>query len=139
MTAQRKDTIVFEGNEYLINCWPLEPYWKLQEKPILLYSMTTSSQFRGYQAKWLMENGNLYLIEFYGENAFENKEYSLKDIIPNQGEKIFAYWFTGNIEVAFGKKISYSHSGVGHTYEFISTLEVQDGIIKDSGIFMKNN
>lgn len=135
MTAQRKDTIVINNEEYIMYGVPMHKYWEQENNKPSFFSGNTSLN-RGYYAKWLIQKNMLYLIDFYGENFFKRKEYTLNDIFPNAEDKVFAYWFTGDIEIPMGKQIDYSHSFIGATYEYYSTLKIEKGIVIDSGSFL---
>jgi hypothetical protein len=133
MTAQEKDRITINANEYEFFVSPLEQYWEKENNRPVLFSGMTSLQ-RGYFAKWLIEQGRLYLIEFYGENAFEGKVYSIDDLFPGSIDKVFADWFTGTISIQAGKKIGYSHAGIGTIFEYSTKVEIDAGCVVDGDV-----
>lgn len=137
MTAQRTDTIIINEDEHIMYGLPLQQYWEKNNNRPSLFSFNTSLN-RGYYAKWLIETNKLYLIDFYGECILPppRKEYSLVDLFPSAEDKVFAEWFTGDIEIPMGKQIDYSHSFIGATYEYSSTIKIEKGIVIDSGSFL---
>lgn len=137
MTAQRTDTIVINEDEHIIYDLPLQQYWEKNNNRPSLFSLNTSLN-RSYYAKWLIENNKLYLINFYGECVLPppRKEYSLVDLFPTAGEKIFAEWFTGDIIIPMGKQVNYFHGGWGATYEYNTTINFCNGLVIDPGSFV---
>jgi hypothetical protein len=134
MTAQRKDTIIINDDEHIMYGYPLQQYWENHNNRPSLFSWDTSLN-RGYYAKWLIEQNKLYLIEFYGE-CLPKKEYSLLDLFPSTGDKVFAGWFCGDITIPMGKPVNYSHSFIGATFEYSTTIRIEKGIVVDSGSFL---
>ena len=112
-------------------------YWQQNNNRPPLFSLNTALN-RGYFAKWLIEESKLFLIDFFGECVLTppRKEYSLHDIFPNTQGKVFAFWFTGDIEIPMGKQIDYSHSFIGATYEYYTTIKFEKGLLVDSGSFL---
>ena len=134
MTAQRSDTIRINDEGHILYSFPLEQYWeKEKNRPPLLSSNT--SMYRGYYAIWLIEHNQLFLTDFYGE-FLSRKEYSLIDLFPTSGDKIFANWFTGDLEIPIGKQVSYFHGGRGATYESSTIIKISKGRVVDSGLFV---
>ena len=131
MTAQRTDTIIINNNEHKLYSLPLNQYWDKFGQTLSLLGGSTGL-WRGYYATWLIENNQLLLTEFWGENFLMQKEYCLADIFPDQ-EKVFANWFTGELTIPMGKKVNYFHGGLGGwTYEYEATINIERGILFES-------
>ncbi len=128
MTAQRTDTIIINNNEHKLYTLPLNQYWENFGQTLPLLGSCTSLS-RGYYATWLLEDNKLYLIDFWGEFFFIQKEYSLADIFPNQ-EKVFASWFTGDLLIPVGKEVNYFHGGLGGwTHEYEAAIKIENGFV----------
>jgi hypothetical protein len=84
---------------------------------------------------YIIENKQLFLIDFNGENALVKITYRLIDIFPESGEKVFAYWFTGELTIPMGKRVDYFHGGSGPSFEYSTRLYIRDGLVIDSGVF----
>src|SRR5688572_22708801 len=123
MSAQAKDTISINGKEYIIYGSPLFDYWKKNNNKPRLMSFNTGLQ-RGFYAGWEIAANKLYLIRFNGEHYgirpqgkfIREKDYSLSDLFPKQ-KRVFADWYTGELQIPIGKQIDYSHSFIGAIYE----------------------
>lgn len=90
---------------------------------------SSTGLYRGYYASWLIEDNQLYLTDFWGENFLIRKEYCLSDLFPNE-EKVFANWFTGSLTIPMGKEVKYFHGGLGGwTHEYEATIKIENGLV----------
>jgi len=120
MTAQITDSIMINDDVHMMYGWPLEQYWDRHNNKPPLYGSNTAMYRRGYYAKWSIEDARLYLIDFYGstmnmETIYPLVELSLHDLFPGAG-KVFAEWYTGDIQIPMGNQIDYVHYGYGRSY-----------------------
>ena len=130
MTVQRTDIILYNNKTYNLLSLPLDQYFEKYQGQIKPYGSRTSL-YRGYYADWLIEHDQLFLIDFWGEDARLNLEYDLSDLFPNQ-KKVLAKWFTGNIKIPMGKPVRSFYGGLGgFTYEHELTFVINEGNVID--------
>lgn len=141
MSAQARDTILINGVRYFFFGSPMFDYWDTNRNKPKLLSFNTGLQ-RGFFASWEIHETKLYLIDFYGEHYsirpkrgfVREKNYSLSDLFPDQ-QRVFADWYSGELQIPIGKQVGYSHSFIGTILETSTTISIQKGIVKDSGSF----
>lgn len=112
MTAQIRDTIIYNSQEYSLATEPLRSY--LEAKGIE-YPSTSTGNYRGYIASWEVIDNKLYLThikipEFLSEMDSE------ANLFPGE-EKTFAEWYTGRLRIPYGELLEYVHQGYGSVYE----------------------
>ena len=135
MTAQIREKLIYNGEEYYMATEPLQPY--LEEKKIVFDYLSTAC-WRGYVGEWVVEDNKLYLINLEAnilrEKQESSKEYEtvgLEYLFPNE-KKVFAKWFTGVISIPYGKMLIYIHSDYASIYEKELYLEFVSGILVSS-------
>jgi hypothetical protein len=119
-TSQFADEIVYEGKVYpfgtnKIDTWPLDPYLEVTGWPENFQSegIQTSSNWRGYVAKWEILNGSLLLVnilKLYGDpkrdsSTWEWRHVLLDTILPNRSYPVFASWYSGSLNLPVGKLV----------------------------------
>lgn len=108
MTKQIDDLIRYMGNEYIIDDYPLEPYFDIEgpPRPDFLLSQShgtttlviNSACRRGYVAMWEIVDGMLYLIDLRSSSMLVSH---LHLVFPAIAEKrVFADWFSGMIKLS---------------------------------------
>lgn len=88
MTAQIREKLIYNGEEYYMATEPLQPY--LEEKKIVFDYLSTAC-WRGYVGEWVVEDNKLYLINLEAnilrEKQESSKEYEtvgLEYLFPNE-------------------------------------------------------
>ena len=130
MTLQIKDRLTYKDNKYFINTNPFDPY--IQEHNIK-FSAWISCCWRGYSADWMIEDNKLFLTYLHGWVKDENKKRTgigMCDIFPNQ-YKVFAEWFSGEIDVPFGEIIG-TNFILGDILEKEMFLKSESGVLVSS-------
>jgi len=130
MTAQSMEKLIFNGETLDIASEPLAPYLEsLEEKPNLFSS--SSACWRGYIGTWELVEDKLYLVDFEGSSAnLSNNTYweiGMDFLFPNH-KKVFADWFSGEIDIPQGKPYYYT-AGIPPTYEENIFLKFEKGYI----------
>ena len=133
-TAQMPDKIIYKGNEYKLNCNPLERFFEKHPEKRPKTNCQSTALWRGYVATFEVKDGNLFLndikIEYYDSNDKEMKSSKWKsvinDIFPNQ-KNIKVDWFTGLLVIPDGKMVDYVHMGYSSTFEKYNILEIHKG------------
>ena len=121
MTLQISEKLIYKDIEFYIGTYPLETY--LEEKQICFNWESTACQ-RGYNGTWLIEDDKLFLIDLsatiikdYGmwKWPFEYVEVGLDYLFPNQ-EKVFAEWFSGELDFWSGQLLGYYSKNMVERY-----------------------
>lgn len=126
MTAQFSDLLLYKGENFSIGCEPLESYLETIKLPHRLVA-PSSACWRGYYAKWAIDNSKLFLIKWEGY-ILDFQRVNIDYIFPDE-EFVFAKWFTGEIRIPQGNEIRYIHGGYATIYEGDMFLEFKDGIL----------
>ena len=100
MTVQISEILIYNGEEYKLKSFPLEPYL---EKHNIILGATNSACWRGYIGHWLIEDGCLYLTNLSAHLAIDGnragEEVGMDYLFPGQN-KVFAE----AIKAAYNKK-----------------------------------
>ena len=127
MTAQISEIIIYLGSEMSLNCEPLRPFLEtLDEQPEFAFIHT--GLWRVYVGTWEIIEERLYLKELEGA-LVDNIKVSINTFFPDASDKVFAYWFSGLLQLPFGKELFYKHDGYGNVYESEALIEVEKGLI----------
>lgn len=144
MTLQISEKLIYKDIEFYIGTYPLETY--LEEKQICFNWESTACK-RGYNGIWLIEDDKLFLIDLsatiikdYGmwKWPFEYVEVGLDYLFPNQ-EKVFAEWFSGELDFWSGQLLGYYsknmveryYPGPTPIYEKKVIITIELGIVVD--------
>ncbi len=130
MTAQVRERLIYNNEEYSLATEPLSPYLA---KHKIEFPSTTTACWRGYCGKWLIENNKLYLIDLKansGNFLFDGRTVGIDYLFPGQN-KVFADWYSGEIRIPYGKMMQYVHQGYASLYEKELFLTVESGVIVD--------
>jgi hypothetical protein len=123
MTAQIHESLKYNDNFYSMATEPLEPYLELIN--FKKFSAPHTGCWRGYYGAWEIKNNQLFLTELKG--FFKNSiEVNLQHLFPDQTE-VFAYWFSGLLNLPQGKLLKYIHVGYSSIYEKTQILEIENG------------
>jgi hypothetical protein len=125
MTAQARDRLLYNGEEFSLSTEPLKPLLDLIGYKTPTGTVVSSDCWRGYRGKWEIINEELFLIDLKGFPE-ENKHWTIDALFPNQ-KKVFAGWFTGEIIIPQGKMLHYEHMGYMSIFEKDLFLEFQKG------------
>lgn len=119
-TQQTPDSLIYEGKQLALSTsWaypsPLETYFHYNNQKSIFKNggITSTANYRGHLAYWLIENGKLFLSEvrsgretqhpsFYGIKSIQHK--------PSTNGAIAADWFSGVIAADYYEEIESSRS-----------------------------
>ena len=112
MTAQFRDSIKYNGQQYSLATEPLDPYLQAMD---IDYPSTSTANYRGYIASWEIKDDKLYLIKLVipGFNPEMTRE---EDLFPGE-KRTFAEWYTGKLRIPHGELLDYVHQGYGSLFE----------------------
>ena len=124
MTAQVREHLRYKEKGYYLATEPLYPY--LKTKGISFVADRTSC-WRGYVGDWLIEDNKLYLVELHAYIR-NYEQIGLDYLFPGQ-TKVFADWFSGEIQIPHGKIMRYVHQGYASLYEKELFLKIEKGVV----------
>lgn len=125
MTAQIGESILYNGDEYLMASEPFNQY--LQTRNDVEFVSNSSACWRGYYGDWIILDDKLYLkglkafIKGYGEVGL--------NYFFRQKQSVFANWFSGEIRIPQGEMLDYIHLGYATLYEKDLFLVFKNGIL----------
>lgn len=136
MTAQAREKLIYNGQEYHLATEPLRPYL---EKNKIEFESPSTACWRGYYGSWSIEDNKLYLteltayakIESNERRIFNGVEVGLEYLFPNQ-DKVFAEWFSGELRIPYGEMIRYVHMGYESIYEKELFIKIESGNVVGS-------
>ena len=149
MTAQIMDTLVYEGREYSLADEPLYDWLERKRNRGMRFVAPHSGCWRGYQARWEIAEGRLYLTRFKArlqdgtaatmDGLFVNYSqefYRAAGALDpaNAGPGRFAFWVNGALHCPLGRLLEYKHAGYSSVYERELVLQFQGGFLVGSGI-----
>ena len=130
MTAQASEILIYKGLEFQILSEPLEDYLRNYNN-LPPFEFTSTGCWRGYIGKWEIKNDKLFLVGLEANTLFGST--NLDYLFPNKTE-VFADWFNGELKIAHGEMIEYSHRGHFSIYEQSICLQFINGLIVDQKI-----
>jgi hypothetical protein len=125
MTTQMFDKIKYEGTEYNLASTPLEGYFAESGKERPKFTGFRTDCFRGYVARWEVEDGKLYLS---GMDMKSQTDATFASLFP-PGEKVFASWVSGELQCPYGALKNYRHEGFASEYEHTKKFTVEKGVV----------
>ncbi len=128
MTAQASDSITYNNKTTGMRTEPLRDYIPQLNLPHLFVA-TSSFCWRGYFAKWAVDNNKLFLIGFNGQ-ILDNIKVGMDYIFPGE-DVVFAHWFSGKIRTPLGEMIAYVHGGYESAHEGNQYLTFEKGNLID--------
>ena len=135
MTAQIGDRIYINNKEYTLACEPLSSYL-YDNKVEKLFTSVNTACYRGYCAKWRIDNGKIYLIDIESPSQIRSKKgndsdepiSAMQKLFPGQS-KVFAHWVNGTLKIQFGELLKYIHMGYESIYETNIYLKFENGVM----------
>jgi hypothetical protein len=133
MTAQVSEVLEWNGKQYQLYSEPFRSYQKqnMHLKERFLFIPKSSSCWRGYRAKWKIEEGRLYLVSISGwvaQSKGPPRFYRIKEVMGTR-DPVFAEWFTGTLIVPDGKMLQYVHMPYASNFERELRVVVVRGLI----------
>lgn len=134
-TQQDPDILLYKGDTIHIDTFPLEELMDVDsilKNKILFHKnskILSSGCWRKHVATWTIQNDSLFLIKVNDE--VNNYSFNLANLFPEQSlenEKVFFYWFTGEIKASFGTIIGSNSSKYEDKYSGSFDCNVKNGI-----------
>lgn len=131
MTAQIKERLIYQDEEYPLCSTPLDDYFSLSSVRVPFYEDLTCLS-RGYIGTWEIKGRRLYLIKL--QRRDDDDENVLSSIFPGFNDRVFAHWYNGIVRVPQGKMLEYVHGGFESTFESDAFLTIEKGILTEGHI-----
>lgn len=137
-TQQTPDLLIYKSDTIYIDCFPLEI---LAEKDSLISNRLVDTTclstdcWRQHIGIWKIENDSLFLIGL--KDCCDNKEIPLNKVFSEteiQNGKVFASWYSENINAGFGKWLKFSEDTWQSIYEKSIELKIVNGEILESKV-----
>lgn len=140
MTAQIGDRIFINDAEYTLACEPLSSYL-YDNKVEKLFTTVNTACYRGYCAKWKVDNDKIYLTDIESPSQIRSRKgtdsdepiSAMQKLFPGQTE-VFAHWVSGTLKIQSGELLEYIHLGYESIYETNIYLKFESGILKGEKI-----
>ena len=133
-TEQTPDLLIYKSDTIYIDYFPLEI---LAEKDSIISNRLIDTTclstdcWRQHIGIWKIENDSLFLIGL--KDCCYNKEIPLSKVFSEteiQNGKVFASWYSENINAGFGKWLAFDEENWQHIYENIIEVQIINGIIE---------
>jgi hypothetical protein len=127
-TPQASDLIDLEGKSYRLLVTPLEGYFETQPRHRPAPTVTWSSNWRGYVARFVIVRRQLIVQDVTIATGRAGGSRSvLGEVFPHQ-DPVAATWFTGNLVLADGELTGYAPVGIGADDEHFIVIRVDAGV-----------
>lgn len=130
-TAQQPDVIQIDGKDHALNTNPLAARlhalgWKPPENAAIW-----SSNWRGYVARWKIEEGQLVLVDATvqlrrAERGVQTETSVREELFPSI-PRVVADWYSGALIIPDGEVVDYVHMGYGTTYDHYQVIRISEG------------
>ncbi|MFK5880502.1 MAG: hypothetical protein QM478_13530 [Flavobacteriaceae bacterium] len=128
MTVQIAEKIIYKGRSIPLYSEPLNSLLRKKSTKNLKFTMHRTSCRRGYVGTWEIESGRLFLKDLIAWVG--RKEYGIEVLFPEENEKVFAWWFTGDLAIQTGQITTPIMSGIyGLNYENEILIKCEKGIV----------
>jgi hypothetical protein len=128
---QPRDKLFYNGQTFYVKANPLTSLFELMGDDCPVFERERECHYRVYSGTWEIENDRLFLIDFNGFIA-EDIQVSIDFLFPEQ-KKVFAEWFTGEIDIPQGR---FRDDGIrgSRVHEKYLFLRFEKGVIVGSRI-----
>lgn len=135
-TEQRPDTLLYEGKNYSLHTNPMELYFDKYPSKKPRAEVISTGLWRGYVATFEFKSNTLILKDIHILQSMKSTEKgnrwkSVKDGLVSKDEDLAIDWFTGILEIPYGKKLDYLLFGYESPHSNYILLEVKNGKITD--------
>lgn len=131
MTTQSASRMIDSGEEFRVKPFPLSQLgdsWCtviVNGEKFPRFRKNSTNNHKAYDATWEIENERLYLTSFHAY-VDEWLDLSIEDVFGT--EKLFAFWFTGELKSNIGKRI---YGMFEPTYEKNNVWRFEHGVLKE--------
>lgn len=128
MTAQIKETLIFQGETCAMASEPLYPWLNRRRNKKIQFRRPHTACSRGYVGTWEIIDDRLHLVKIRAK-FLDEREVELHDLFPESPLPVFANWFDGELRCPSGKLLGYVHSGYSSIHERDLFLKFKAGIL----------
>lgn len=129
MSRQVPEHIRYKSRDYKVHDYPMAGWFRKKKNRKVKLMWTMTSNWRGYQARWEVDDGSLFLVSFHGLDL-EGRELSLGDLFPGHS-RVFADWFTGQIRLPRGRRLNTRPTFPVPRYGRYRVLVFNEGVLKE--------
>lgn len=135
-TEQIPDRLIYQSDTIFIETFPLEKLMKsdsIIRERIFKYSediCLSSDCWRGHVATWRIEKDSVFLVEL--TSGCEDYKFKLEHVFGIKkviGGKVFASWFSGDLNAVFGKRLEFDVENWEYIYTKSFNCKVINGRI----------
>ncbi|MBI4807589.1 MAG: sel1 repeat family protein [Nitrosomonadales bacterium] len=140
MTEQLRDRMLYRDEEFQIETYPLNQYFKLTgiDNPYGDENRgRTSLCWNGYVATWALEDGRLYLSNIEDILVKGKEALNHEAVFPGQTACIFAHWYSGEINVPLNDAVKRDGDDDQVAVERTLKLAFQSGILISEEVVLK--
>jgi hypothetical protein len=127
MTAQIAEKLHYDGEAHAMCDNPLWEYFRLAGIEPNFESDCTAL-WRGYVGTWEILDGRLYLVGLNG-TLKNGSTATVATFFPNNPERVFAHWYSGELRLPRGKMLKYVHMGYASVYEEDVFIFIDKGVV----------
>ncbi len=127
MAEHLTNNIRIDGHDYSLASNPLRHYLEMNNITIEGYCTVCNE---GYLTDWDLIDNKLYLVDVTPCYTDEEGEMvmSMEHLFPGE-ERVFADWFSGELEIYKGEMLDYSQINFKSTFEEHIYIEIKEGEI----------
>ena len=130
-TGQDGEILYWNGKEYEMLSLPLKYNDELDRLVAQVADFTVTSNWRGYQGHWSIQDNQLYLdsiVISYQKVLIPQKDSIFSKYLKDG--KVPATWVSDTLRVVSGKCIKYEHMGFARYYEHEDFIAFKDGVVQ---------
>jgi hypothetical protein len=128
-TDQIRDVIMVSGQQYRLSVSPLASYLARNTPRWPQGEVTTTANWRGYVAKWAVDDGRLMLTDIRVNPESDRERSALSQVFP-EGGPIIADWFTGQLVLPDGAELPNGEAPMRPEYDHYLILRVRSGVVR---------
>lgn len=136
-TVQTSDFLIYEGDTFRMESFPLGSYLESHPNPIYetLFEDVNTACWRGYIAYWAVRNDSLFLTDIFSVNSDDKLSIDKSLIFTSlkKNQEVFAYWVTDDLLTVFGEILVQNTAFM--LYGFEQVFSVQEGKVISINVY----
>lgn len=141
-TPQDPEMLIYKNDTLWIDIFPLEDLRiknnLIDEKQKKLFKWSITTNWRGYEGVWKIENDSLFLTEIRHDDSY--KKVNLNQIFDNSKiskKGVFAYWFSNVITTNYGEYLGTFEQDLNPIFSGKFSCIVKSGKVSSINIVYK--
>lgn len=128
MTAQIPEILIHQGQTFRLAAEPLRPWLSRRRHRHITFQPRTTACWRRYVGTWDIVGDKLCLVHISARFP-DGTEVKLEDLFPDQPDRVFAEWVSGELRCPTGALLGYLHAGYMSVYEQDLFLQFEKGVL----------